>query len=541
MKRLGVAVVILSLLVGGCTEASPGRPTLRSYEFEEAGVQITAGPGAVPDGAKASVTRTRTPSPVEVLGVAGLTTLAPAAEITLDGGSTQPSSPLTVALDVPRLRKTPKAGVIGVVLQGDGAAPEFIAGRYDEGTSTVVVEVPHLSWLWPVQLDVDKLVSDAMTYVLESTGISTAQPDCAGARSTVGGDTYSVSQPAQAWVCLAPAGSGLQAEVIANSPVPFRISSDPEPSSSTPITDLGDEGTAGAVIMRALGLANVNEGLIGPGIATRFTYHPAADATLAFRASPALLLVQILIAALQPILDSRRIETLGKAKCFHDLVSTAQRARLDASTAASLTAVLFSCVGEIIELDPVGAILLALVSAAPQAFSGAIIGLIGELSGRATFQVQIAREQATASASLISPAEIVGFLSPSGNIACSISPWGVRCDVFEHAWQAPPPETPCPAAYGHTVVLDRGSDAAVFGCVGDENLSPSRAELPLPSWFDATSDGWIEVAGENYFYLGYGRTLKSGELECTMSQTGVRCANGSGAEFVVSRSEVEVR
>ncbi len=104
--------------------------------------------------------------------------------------------------------------------------------------------------------------------------------------------------------------------------------------------------------MRASGLAKTNEGLIGPGVGTRFAYDPAAGATLNFRSSPPLLLVQILIATLQPILDSKRIESLGKAKCFQDLVETAQRSKFNASTAASLTGAMVSCIGEIVEDSP---------------------------------------------------------------------------------------------------------------------------------------------------------------------------------------------
>ena len=235
-----------------------------------------------------------------------------------------------------------------------------------------------------------------MTYVLESTGIATTQPDCTGDEPTIDGNTYSVIQPAQAWVCLADSGTGLEVDVVANSPVPFQISSDPTPSSSTPLTDLGDESVVGAAIVRALGLAKANEGLIGPGVDTRFTYDPAGRATLNFRSSPPLLLVQILIATLQPILDAKRIETLGKAKCFHDLVKTAQRSQLNPSTAASLTGAMFSCMGEIVELTPVGAVFLALVSAAPQAFAGSIIGLIGEFTGLGKFRVQIEAAEAVA-------------------------------------------------------------------------------------------------------------------------------------------------
>ncbi len=95
----------------------------------------------MPDGAEAAVSRSRTPSPLARLGVPGLSALAPAAEISLDGGSIQPLEPLTVAIDVPRSQLRPKS-VIGVVLRSEGGEPEFIAGRYDKKASAIVVDVP---------------------------------------------------------------------------------------------------------------------------------------------------------------------------------------------------------------------------------------------------------------------------------------------------------------------------------------------------------------------------------------------------------------
>ena len=161
MKRLVVAVAAFSFLLSGCTETAPkadapfASAAPRSFDFADSGVHITAEPGAVPDGAEAAVSRSSTPSPLARLGVPGLRSLAPAAEITLDGGGTQPLKPLTVAIDVSLSQLRPKSK-IGVVLRSESGDLEFIAGRYDKKASAVVVDVPHLSWVWPVQLDVGK-------------------------------------------------------------------------------------------------------------------------------------------------------------------------------------------------------------------------------------------------------------------------------------------------------------------------------------------------------------------------------------------------
>ena len=399
MKALVVVMVTFSVLLVGCTEPASEHldpaPSPERLHVTQSGVTVSANAGAVPPGTDVSIVRQRTPNPVERAEVPGLAALAPAAEITLDGGNTQPQDPLTVAIAVPRDRVGGR-GPIGVILQSEGGKPEFVPGHYDKRSSKVVVEVSHLSWVWPVQLDVSKLVDEAMTFILQSTGLETERPDCADDEPTIEGNTYSVIQPAQAWLCLAAEGSDLQVDVFANSPVPFQINSTPRPASSQPITDLGDESTVGAALVRSLGLVKTHEGLIGPGVNTRFTYDGAEATTLDFRSSPPLLLVQIVIATLQPILDAKKIETLGKAKCFHDLVETAQHSRWNASTAASLTAAVMSCAGEVVELTPVGAVILALVSAAPQLFAGSVLGVIEEFTGEGSFRAVIDQQEARA-------------------------------------------------------------------------------------------------------------------------------------------------
>lgn len=401
-KGPGVRVVFgalaLLLVAGGCSRsASPDEAGPRAFEREVAGVRVTAAPGAVPDGTETTIARTEAPNPLAPLRAGSITALAPGVDIELDGGATQPGEPLRVAIDVDSSVVAPD-GVVGVVLQSRGAEPEFVRGEWDAASSEVVADVPHLSSIWPVQLDVDKIVRDASTYVMESTGIQSARPPCTDDEPSIDGRTYSVVQPAQAWVCLSEDAGGLQVDVSANSPVPFQITSRPSASSSVPITDLGDGSVFGAAIARALSPRSSGGGLVGGGVGTRFGFDPAAPSTMTFRSDPPLLLVQIVISALQPVLNARKIETLGKAKCFRDIVGTAGRPRLDASTAAALTTAVLSCVGEVVELSPPGAVFLALVSSVPQAFAGTFIGLVSEFTGLGTFRVQVeATDEAPAS------------------------------------------------------------------------------------------------------------------------------------------------
>lgn len=393
MKRIVIVLWVLAVTLTACTNAEkpdsgPTSEPSSDFTFDKSGVRLSADPGVVPTDAQAEVTRERRPNPLARLDVSGLETIASAAEITLDDGRTRPSGKLTVAIDVPRAQLRPKR-VLGVVLQTAGDEPEFVRGRLDEQSSAIVVDVPHLSWIWPVQLDVPKMLDSAMTAVQQDSGIATAEPACTESAPTIDGYTYSVVQPAQAWVCLTASDTDLQVEVVPNSPVPFLVTAAPSPSSSTPLTDLGDESTGAAVIVRGLGLAESDQGMIAPGIRSRFSFDGARTTTLSFRSEPSLLLLQLLIASLQPILDTNKIETLGKAKCFHDLVQTAEDSQLSVPAAGSLTTAMFSCVGEAVDLTPAGSVVLALVSTAPQTFAGTTVGLIDEFTGQGQFDVAI--------------------------------------------------------------------------------------------------------------------------------------------------------
>ena len=404
--RLCALTLSVALLLGGCTESGtsppPPDPVAKPFEAAGEGVSVTAAPGAVPEGTTVEIARRDRPVPLARLEVAGLTQLGDAVDITLDGGATQPASPLRVAIDVPRrrARQLNLAGrdtVTGVVVSStdpDHPRLEYIAGRYDKGTGQVIAQVPHLSWVWPVHLDVGRVVDEAFTYVLEATGIETARPDCVDEEPTVGEWTYSVIQPAQAWVCLEEVDETLRMLVQPNSPVPFLFRSDPAPDTVTPLTDLSDESTASAAFVRGMRWAAASDGMIGPGISTRFTYDDPAVTSVQFRAEASLLMVHVLVATMAPILDAKGIETLGKASCMHDVVETASSKTWNASTAASLTTAFFSCVPEAVSLTPAGAVLVALLSAGPQAFAGMMIGLVGEFTGINKFSLTIDRQQA---------------------------------------------------------------------------------------------------------------------------------------------------
>jgi hypothetical protein len=84
----------------------------------------------------------------------------------------------------------------------------------------------------------------------------------------------------------------------------------------------------------------------------------------------------------------------------------------------------------------------------------------------------------------------------------------VRCDVLEAKWKAKKPAD-CEGAYGDSVTL---RDQAALTCHGDTIFSP-----------DVT------------VRLGAGRSVKYHDFRCEIGADDVRCENGKGAAFTVSK------
>ncbi|CAA9411217.1 MAG: hypothetical protein AVDCRST_MAG66-2051 [uncultured Pseudonocardia sp.] len=108
------------------------------------------------------------------------------------------------------------------------------------------------------------------------------------------------------------------------------------------------------------------------------------------------------------------------------------------------------------------------------------------------------------------------FASPTGNITCSITDVGARCDVDERSWALPPRPAGCTSAYGTGVVLQPGRPAQL-SCTGD-----------------ALTAGGLGV-------LAYGSAVRSAGMTCTSRETGVRCEDaGSDHGFEVARATYRV-
>jgi hypothetical protein len=93
----------------------------------------------------------------------------------------------------------------------------------------------------------------------------------------------------------------------------------------------------------------------------------------------------------------------------------------------------------------------------------------------------------------------VQFESPSHNIGCYLSKAGVRCDIRQHAWKAPPKPKSCDVDWGSGLEVGRRG----FGrwvCAGDTVFGGKKV-------------------------LAYRKSIQRGRFECTSRRNGMRCVN----------------
>jgi hypothetical protein len=119
----------------------------------------------------------------------------------------------------------------------------------------------------------------------------------------------------------------------------------------------------------------------------------------------------------------------------------------------------------------------------------------------------------SASPTSVDDYQFVNFVTPTGNIRCSIGSGpdgdGVRCDIGEKTWESPPKEADCEFDWGNSLYLSE--EESGFACVSDA-IDPVE---PLP----------------------YGEAKTLGRVECTSRETGVRCEHlDSKHGFELSRA-----
>jgi hypothetical protein len=110
----------------------------------------------------------------------------------------------------------------------------------------------------------------------------------------------------------------------------------------------------------------------------------------------------------------------------------------------------------------------------------------------------------------------VRFVTPSGNIACSMTTAQVRCDVAQNSWKLPDKPASCTADFGNGTVL----------------AGTGRGELACAS--DTVADPGLKT-------LDYGSAVWASGVLCSSRESGVRCENPQTKHgFQVARAAYDV-
>jgi hypothetical protein len=398
------ALLVFCLALTSCnlfaqknTEASQSVVGDNGADLTVAGVHIIVAAGAVPAGTKVEASfEDRNPE-----GVDGesLRVLAKAFKIKL-GDGLQPSKPLTVTVPVDKSllaswEEIDTSKTVAMMVQSEGAStPDLVQAVLDPEAGTITAQVPHLSWVWPVQLNLGAVMKTVRDTIMQSLGIEYPKPDCVDKPVTIGASTYRAVSPAQAWLCVGESNGSLTVTASPNSPIPFLTATAPAAAASNKVEVSGATAFSVALAQNS-GFIKKHQSIMMPGADAQYTFDGTpASVRIGFQQYPAMLLISILSkvfdTALGAFVRSNALEILEGAGCMQNIVDTSQAgSKLTAASASGIVKSFFGCAGTALELSPPAQILLAIINAGPQFLVASALGIINEFTGGGNFESKI--------------------------------------------------------------------------------------------------------------------------------------------------------
>ncbi|QOT19328.1 hypothetical protein [Paenarthrobacter sp. YJN-5] len=409
------AFVVMCFALTSCDLFAPkGSPSSESVvgdngaDLTVAGVHIVVPAGAAPVGTKVEASfEDREPT-----GTDGdsLQLLAKAFKIKL-GDNLQPSKPLTVTVPVDKTRLASWEGIdtaqtVVMLVQSEGASePDLVSGVLDPDAGTVTAQVPHLSLVWPAQLDLGAVMKKVGEVIDQGFGIKFPKPDCVDKSVTIAGSTYKAVSPAQAWLCVGDSNGSLTITASANSPIPFLSTTLPAAAASNKV-EISAATAFSVALAQNSGFIKNHQSIMMPGADAQYTFNGTpGPVRIGFKQYPVMLLMSILSkvfdTALGSFVKAKALDDLAKAGCMQNIVDTADAgSQLTVAYAGGIVKSFFGCVGTAIKLSPAAQILLAIITAGPQFLAASAMGIYNEFSGGANFESTITASAAPASGTM---------------------------------------------------------------------------------------------------------------------------------------------
>lgn len=170
-------------------------------------------------------------------------------------------------------------------------------------------------------------------------------------------------------------------------------------------------------------------------------------------------------------------------------------------------------------------------------------GATKEPSGPPTEPADIELEAGNRSASGSTDITIEGpraaFVTPTGNIACTVNAIAAVCQVSDAAFQpqaghlVPGVLGDCNASTANAVMT---SESGTWTCV-DDPLAPLAAVDQGGWWVDEVDGTTTKVGDLTVAALPYGSSITVGSVRCTSAESGVTCRNNElGRQFTLSHN-----
>ena len=403
-------------------------------------------------------------------------------DVTL-GEGVQPASHLTItfAPDVVSdwdadSDSTDDLATVVFTSKADGSGMELADAQLLPDGS-VVVTADHLSRFQPARVSISGFFDWLDEQILIFAQVRSERPDCVDQQADGLDWGFSAVPNQLVWPCVDETAGGLEVTFTNNSPEVWNVESD-QATPGLPIT-LSITGAAiGAVALQGIDRTTTAP-LIPPDGQVRFEAS-GQDDPIIFNASlnEPLTIANALVSAISGFIPATKLEALGRAECFLDILSTAPSAeeRIQDAAFGGLAGTIVRCVGDVVK--GLGGKLISAVGAIPGAGTALVDTVVRQLTGRDEFSITLSRAEevpdepeGSASAATDWPSDrddgVPGFYVWLGANMYDFPDW-VACDDAT---------TYCLVGYsGQEHLLVRVRGLVVIGAVDDAATDP-RQEL----------------------------------------------------------------
>jgi hypothetical protein len=246
--------------------------TAQGVSLSVDGITITGPAGVAPPGTVLTAS-TGTGTPFGT-GASMFTGIGSMLTVNLTNGL-QPARPLSIRFPV---RAAPPPGATGTVLTNPsgGTGTHLIPAAFDPAEQALTAEIDHLSSFWPGFFDFGKLADSVKRFAGQTTGITSARPNCTASPVTTGdGTSVTVGGAVNGdpvWSCLRVENGQAIVTMTPNSPLPWLLHAAPDAALEPPgSVDIGKAAVLAGydTLIKTKPYA---EGLLIPGVPRTYRF-----------------------------------------------------------------------------------------------------------------------------------------------------------------------------------------------------------------------------------------------------------------------------